>query len=98
MNNIVLTLLEGCLEAEKDNYHPNMKRKIDSKDLPEQVSGRLKNENMALKFEVLRKDLRERTGNNGNQKTIEYIINLAWIVYRIDKNLNTLLDIASGKK
>lgn len=66
------------MELDKDQFHPNLIRKVESKDLPEQKGLRLKDENMALMFYRIRSELKDRTGNSGNQKTLEFILRMAY--------------------
>ena len=70
------------MDIEESEIHPNLIRKIDAKELPEQISFRLKDRKSAIVFEKLRKEYQKRTGNIGNQGTCEFITRLAWQKYK----------------
>ena len=63
-----------------EDFHHNIQRKIQSDryDLEKELRMKPKTELRAAKFERLKKDLKERTGRDGNQAVLEYILDLAW--------------------
>lgn len=67
------------LQVDKEDFHPNLVRKVEAKNLPEQLSFRVKSEEKALVLEKLRKDMKNRNGKDGNQSLGEYITALAWM-------------------
>ena len=66
---------------DKEEFNHNLQRKVDAQDLPKAMTVRRKSEIQALKFEKLRKENRKRTENDGNQKTFEFILDLAFQKY-----------------
>lgn len=68
------------MDIQKQQFDPNIRRKVDGQqyDIPNSMTVRLKSEDQALAFERFRRELRDETGNNGNQKTFEAILRLAW--------------------
>lgn len=77
-----------------DDFHHNIQRKVKAEDLPIQVSMRIKDETDYGKFLKLKKELKERTGRDGNQKTLEAILELAWMKVQELEDLNSELDTA----
>jgi len=71
-----------ALNVDKDDFHPNLVRKVEAMDLPKQFSHRIKDEDQALQLEKLRKDMKNRNGKNGNQSLGEYILALAWMKHQ----------------
>ena len=63
---------------EKEDFNHNLRRKVEAMDLPESMTVRLKSEMDALKFEKKKKKNDSISGNHGNQKTFEFILELAW--------------------
>lgn len=85
------------MRIEEDEIHPNLIRKIDAKDLPEQISFRLKDRESAIIFERLRKVYQEHTGNRGNQGTCEFINRLAWDrIKELEEKQKEIKELANG--
>lgn len=70
------------LQVDKEDFHPNLVRKVEAMDLPKQFSYRIKDEEKALLVEKLRKDMKNRNGKDGNQSLGEYMMALAWIKHQ----------------
>lgn len=65
---------------EFDEFDPNIRRKINGEnyDLQKDLRMAPKTKERAGKFEVMKKDLKKRTGRDGNQAVLEYILALGW--------------------
>lgn len=79
----------------KQDFHPNLVRQVEAQDLPVTKKFRLKEELDSLKFERLRRELRDRSDKDSDQATLEFVLNLAWSKFQELEDLDKTIDRAA---